>query len=57
LARSATPNPAIWAGEAAPSMISFIAQEVWSALSAWPEMSARISAGQVGVSMGGTYRE
>jgi len=25
-------------------MISFIAQEVWPALSAWPEMSARISA-------------
>ena len=55
LARSATPNPAIWAGEAAPSMISFIAQAVCSAVSARPPMSARISAGQLGVSIVGTY--
>jgi hypothetical protein len=31
-------------------MISFIAQAVWLALSGWPWMSARISAGQVGAS-------
>ena len=42
LARSATPNPAIWAGVAAPSMISFMAQAVCSAVSARPPMSARI---------------
>jgi hypothetical protein len=53
LARSPTPNPAIWAGDAAPSMISFIAQAVWLALSGWPLISARISAGQVGPSTDG----
>ena len=52
LARSATPNPAIWAGVAAPSMISFIAQAACSAVSACLPMSARISAGQLGVSIG-----
>ncbi len=52
LARRATPNPAIWAGVAAPSMISFIAQAVCSAVSACLPMSARISAGQLGVSIG-----
>jgi len=52
LARSATPNPAIRAGDAAPSMISFMAQAVCSAVSACPPISARMSAGQVGVSIG-----
>ena len=52
LARSATPKPAISAGVAAPSMISFIAQAVCSAVSACLAMSARISAGQLGVSIG-----
>ena len=51
LARSATPNPAICAGVALPSMISFIAQVVCSAVSACLPMSARISAGQLGVSI------
>ncbi len=55
LARSATPKPAICAGVAAPSMISFMAQAVCSAVSACLPMSARISAGQLGVSMDGTY--
>jgi hypothetical protein len=35
-------------------MISFIAQAVSSALSASPWISARMSAGQVSVSIGGT---
>ena len=52
LARSATPNPAICAGVAVPSMISFMAQAVCSAVSACLPMSARISAGQLGVSIG-----
>ena len=51
LARSATPKPAICAGVAAPSMISFMAQAVCSAVSACLPMSARISAGQLGVSI------
>jgi hypothetical protein len=34
-------------------MISFIAQAVWLALSGWPLISARISAGQVGPSTDG----
>ncbi len=55
LARSATPNPAICAGAASPSMISFMAQAVCSAVSACLPISARISAGQFGVSMDGTY--
>src|SRR5487761_1742764 len=53
LARRPTPNPAIWAADAAPSMISFIAQAVWLALSGWPPMSARMSPGQVGRSTDG----
>jgi hypothetical protein len=44
--RSATPNPAIWAGVAAPSMISFIAQDVSSEVRVSPLISAPISAGQ-----------
>ena len=44
--RSAIPNPAIWAGVAAPSMISFIAQAVSSALRVSPLISAPIRAGQ-----------
>ena len=51
LARSATPNPAICAGVAAPSMISFMAQAACSAVSACLPISARISAGQLGVSI------
>ena len=51
LARSATPNPAICAGAALPSMISFMAQAVCSAVSACLPMSARISVGQLGVSI------
>src|SRR5712675_286084 len=50
-ARSATPNPAICAGVALPSMISFMAQAVCSAVSACLPISARISAGQLGVSI------
>ena len=45
--RSATPNPAIWDGVAAPSMISFIAQVVSSAVRVSPRMRAPIRAGQV----------
>src|SRR5689334_1157807 len=45
--RSATPNPAIWAGVAAPSMISFIAHAASSLVSVSPLTSAPISAGQV----------
>src|SRR5215471_2014797 len=45
--RSATPNPAICVGVAAPSMISFIAQPTSSAVSVSPLTSAPISAGQV----------
>ena len=52
LARSATPKPAICAGVAAPSMISFMAHAVCSAVSACLPISARISAGQLGVSIG-----
>src|SRR5487761_1339446 len=51
LARSATPNPAICAGVALPSMISFMAHAVCSAVSACLPMSARISVGQLGVSI------
>ena len=45
--RSATAKPAIWTGVAAPSMISFIAQVVSSALSVSPLTSAPVSAGQL----------
>src|SRR5689334_21558375 len=45
--RSATPNPAICVGVAAPSMISFIAHPASSAVSVSPLTSAPISAGQV----------
>jgi len=45
--RSATPNPAIWAGVAAPSMISFIAHAASSLVSVSPLTSAPINAGQV----------
>ncbi len=38
-------------------MISFMAQAVCSAVSACRPMSARISAGQLGVSIGGTHSE
>src|SRR5580700_5939340 len=44
--RSATPKPAIWTGVAAPSMISFIAHAVSSAVSVSPRISAPIRAGQ-----------
>ncbi len=55
--RSATPNPAIWVGVAAPSMISFIAQAVSSAVRVSPLISAPISAGQVArASMGSPLR-
>src|SRR5215813_4472841 len=47
LIRSATPKPAIWAGVAAPSMISFMAQAVSSAARCSPLISAPIRAGQV----------
>src|SRR5215472_18400784 len=47
LLRSATPNPAIWADVAAPSMISFIAQAASPTVSDSPLMSAPISAGQL----------
>src|SRR3984885_10427960 len=46
LIRNAPPKPAIWAGVAAPSMISFIAQAVSSAVSGSPLISAPIKAGQ-----------
>src|SRR5262249_19220779 len=45
--RSATPKPAIWAGVAAPSMISFIAQAASSLVSVSPLTRAPINAGQV----------
>ena len=44
--RSATPNPAIWAGVAAPSMISFIAHAASSEVSSSRRISALITAGQ-----------
>ena len=47
LIRSATPKPAIWEGVAAPSMISFMAHSLSSAVSDSPRISAAISAGQV----------
>src|SRR5579875_1225054 len=47
LIRRATPNPAICAAPAAPSMISFIAHVASPAVSDSPLMSAPISAGQV----------
>src|SRR5580698_8150910 len=45
--RSAIPNPAIWAGVAAPSMISFMAHAVSSAARVSPLTSAPISDGHV----------
>jgi hypothetical protein len=47
LIRSATPNPAIWDGVAAPSMISFMAHSLSSAVSESPRMRADNSVGQV----------
>ena len=47
LIRSATPNPAIWEGVAAPSMISFMAHSLSSAVSESPRISAPSSAGHV----------
>ena len=47
LIRSATPKPAIWDGVAAPSMISFMAHSLSSAVSESPRMRADNSAGQV----------
>src|SRR5579863_1302354 len=47
LIRSATPNPAICEGVAAPSMISFMAHSLSSAVSESPRISAASSAGQV----------
>ena len=47
LIRSATPKPAIWDGVAAPSMISFMAHSLSSAVSESPRMRADKSAGQV----------
>ena len=47
LIRSATPKPAIWEGVAAPSMISFMAHSLSSAVSESPRMRADNSAGQV----------
>ena len=47
LIRSATPKPAIWDGVATPSMISFMAHSLSSAVSESPRMRADKSAGQV----------
>ena len=47
LIRSATPKPAIWEGVAAPSMISFMAHSLSSAVSDSPRISAPSSAGHV----------
>src|SRR5260370_39564432 len=47
LIRSATPTPAIWEGVAAPSMISFMAHSLSSAVSESPRISAPSSAGHV----------
>ncbi len=47
LIRSAIPKPAIWDGVAAPSMISFMAHSLSSAVSESPRMRAASSAGQV----------
>jgi hypothetical protein len=46
-ARSATANPAIWTGVAAPSMTSFMAQAHSSAVRVSPLTSAPIRAGQL----------
>ena len=47
LARSATRNPAIWAGVASPDMIVFIAHSVLPAARSEPLISAEMSPGQV----------